>query len=787
MFRHNFKLAYRNSLRDKSTFLINLVGLSTGLACTLLIALWVMDELKVDKFHKNDAQLYQVMVNQHLTNGIKTDINTQGLLADALEAEVPEIEMAVSTSEAIPTPFILNYKGKKINAFGNYADNDFFELFSFPLVEGNPNTALRGKKSIAISDKLAMKIFNSTAVIGKTLDWQILHWKGAATISSVFKATGTNSSQQFEILLPFDLFKDMMGKRVHWGNYIGRTYVLLKKNTDVNQLNKRLASFIKEHADWEKNSLFLKPYSERYLYGKYENGKQVGGRIEYVRLFSIIAIFILLIACINFMNLSTAKATKKLKEVGVRKTIGANRGSLIQQYLGESIFMSLLALATALLLVRIVLPHFNLLTGKELIFPFNLTILLTLLGVAILTGIIAGSYPALYLSSFSPAKVLKGAINRSTGELWLRKILVVFQFTMSIILIVAVLVVYQQIEFIQNKNIGYQKENVITFPKDGLAETNLESFLTRLKNLPGIVNASSTGHSIIAGGSATVGVGWPGKDPDENIVFGNIPVYYDFIETLGIELLSGRSFSKAFGTEENRLILNETAINTMGLTDPIGKKIKLWNKEVTIIGVVKDFHFESLHEAVQPMFLRLAPNRLMSIFVRIEAGKEKEAISRLANFYKETNPGYPFDYEFLDASFAAQYKAESKISALSRYFAGLAIIISCLGLFGLVAFSAQRRLKEIAVRKVLGASSVSIVKLLSIDFTKMVVVAIFIALPISYFLTKNWLEAFAYRIDLEWWFFVSAGVGALLIAWLTVSLQTIKAAQINPVKSLKME
>jgi len=787
MFRHNMHLAYRKNIRNKSTFLINLIGLSTGLACSILIALWVMDEVNVDKFHEKDSRLYQAMIHHQLATGIKTEEYTQGLLADALSDEIPEIELAVPCSVEIPSPFVLSGHEKTIKAYGQWVGTDFFNLFSYEVINGDRTLLLKDKKSIVISDELALKLFNTNDVIGKTIDWQIIQFNGSAIISGVFKKIDSRSSDQFDFVLPFEVWKDIMGEKIHWGNFNERTYVLLKENTDVISLNKRLSTFIQEKADWDDISMFLKPYSEKYLYGNYENGQLTGGRIEYVRLFSIIAIFILIIACINFMNLSTARATQKLKEVGIRKTIGADRATLIGQYMGESLFMAILALVTALVIVVLFLPNFNLVTGKQLHFPVNFSMILALFGITLLTGIIAGSYPALYLSKFNPVKVLKGAVNGSRRELWLRKSLVVFQFSVSIVLIVSVLVVYKQIEYIQTKNLGYDKENIITFPKEGISESNLETFLVQLKNIPGIVNASTTHHTIVSGGSSTTGVQWDGNDPNENVRFGSVMIYYDFIETLGIELVEGRSFSKEFGEEKNNLILNETAIRTMGLQNPIGQKIKLWGDDVNIVGVVKDFNFETLHEAVGPMFFKLDADFTTTIMARIETGKERETISQLEAFYKEVNPGYFFDFTFLDATYDAQYTAEARVATLSMYFAGLAILISCLGLFGLTAFAARRKLKEIGIRKILGASTFGIVRMLSTDFTRMVIVAIVIALPISYLLTRNWLDGFAFRIDLKTWFFWGAGLAALLIAWIVMGFQTVRAAHANPVECLNNE
>ncbi len=787
MWQHNFKLAFRNSMRDKPTFFINLIGLSTGLACALLIALWVMDEWQVDKFHVQADRLYEGLTHHTHTDNIKTTASTQGLLAEALRTEMPEIELAVQASEIIPQPFVLSAAEQKMKGIGQLVEADFFKLFSYEIIAGDKATLLQDKKAIVLSDKLAKKLFGNTDVVGKTMDWEILKFKGTATVAGVFKDMGSQSSKGIDFFLPFDIYKAWLGDGIHWGNFNCNTYALLKENADVVALNERLPAFIQKKANWDKISLELVPFTDRYLYSNYENGQQAGGRIEYVRLFSIIALFILLIACINFMNLSTAKATRKLKEVGVRKTIGAERSSLIGQYLGESTFMALFALLVALFIVQLLLPQFNLLTGKELLFPWNPRVLFSLLGIALFTGLFAGSYPAFYLSGFHPAKVLKGAIRGDSGAVWLRKILVVFQFALSVILIVGVLVVYQQITFIQQKNLGFDKENVLVFQKEGLASTNLETFLTQIKAIPGIVNASATQYTVEVGGGYTTGVTWEGKDPEAVVRFASVDVHYDLLETLGVTIKEGRSFSKAFGDEANNLVFNETAIEIIGLDDPVGKTITLWGQPATIIGVVKDFHLESLHDVISPSFFRLKSDFSSTMMARIEKGKEAAVIAKLQAFYSEHNPGYTFDYTFLDTAFDTKYAAEARVAILSRYFAGLAIIISCLGLFGLVTFSAQRRQKEIGVRKVLGASTFSLVKLLSTEFTLMVLVAIFIALPISYYIAQYWLAGFAFKIDLKPWFFLVAGLGALGIAWLTVGVQTLKAANLNPTESLKSE
>jgi len=491
------------------------------------------------------------------------------------------------------------------------------------------------------------------------------------------------------------------------------------------------------------------------------------------------------------MNLATAKASRRVKEVGIKKAIGASRKTLIFQYFGESMLMTFLSLLLAILMVDLLLPQFNVITGKHLDLTFNINLILSLTGIILVTGIIAGSYPALYLSGFNPSTVLKGRFIGQSGtvtELVARKGLIVFQFTLSVIFIVSVLVIYKQIEFVQTTYLGYDKENIIYFKPESNVSKNLETFLTEVKKVPGVVNASSIARSIVGAQNSTVGIfNWEGKDPDAIIPFEIVNGNYDLIETLGIEMKEGRSFSREFTADTSAVIFNEAAIEVMGLKDPIGKIFNLWGKDLKIVGVAKNFHFESLHEKVKPLFFKLVPEEVERIMVKLSAGKERETIERLGQFYRNFNPGFAFDYKFLDQEYQAQYNAERRVATLSKYFAGLAVLISCLGLFGLASFTAERRQKEIGIRKVLGSSVFGIVYLLSSEFTKIVFIAILIALPASYFLTKHWLDNFAFKIALEWWYFIGAGAIALFIAWLTVGTQAIKAARVNPAKCLKDE
>ena len=792
MLRHNILLIYRSFKRFKTTFFINLIGLTTGLTCVLMIYLWVKDELEMDKFHENEKRLYRVMANNPNSEEIETSPSTQAILAQALKDEVPEIENAVASSGAA-VDLTLTFGDQHIPASTFFADKDFFTIFSFELIHGSRNQLLSDKKDIAISESTAIALFNSADnAVGKSIAWQFPYGKNEVIVSGVFKDIAANSSMKFDAVLSFEIYKDLIGKEsLHWGNFGCSTFILLKEGTDVSDVNPKIKDFIIRKAPDAKITLFLAPYSEYYLYSRYVNGVRIGGRIEYIKLFSIIGIFILAIACINFMNLATAKATRRIKEVGIKKAIGASRRTLIIQYLTESMMMALLSLAIALLFVDLLLPQFNSITGKELDLRFSSNLMLSMAGIITITGLLAGSYPAFYLSRYNPAVVLKGSFNKQRGtlsELLARKGLIIFQFTLSVIFIVAVFVVYKQVEFVQTTYLGYEKDNIVYFKPEGKLATNLETFLAEARNVPGVINASSIARSIVGAQNSTVGYfHWEGKDPDAIIPFEIVNSNYELIETLGIKMKEGRSFQKEFPQDTASIIFNEAGLEVMGLKDPIGKIFNLWGKDYRIIGITKNFHFESLHEEVKPLFFKLVPEEAERIMIRLAAGKEQSAIDDLSELCKRINPGYSFDYKFLDEEYLTQYNAEKRVSTLSKYFAGLAIVISCLGLFGLAAFTAERRLKEIGIRKVLGSSSFGIVYLLSSDFTKVVIISIAIALPVSYFITEQWLASFAFRITLQWWYFAGAGLVAISFAWLTVGTQAVKAAMANPAQCLKDE
>lgn len=789
MIRHQLLLIFRSFVRYKSTFFINLIGLSAGLACVLLIYLWASDELAKDKFHIKNDRLFQVMTNDVATGETVTSEGTDALLGETWAHSMPEVEVAtVITPPSWFQQFSLTRNGEEVNASGYFAGRDYFKVFTYPLTRGEEKKVLAGKNSIVISEPLAMKLFHTTDCMGKTLEWKWFDLKKEVVVTGLFKGTPSQSTQQFDFLLSFDAWMDIMHAPYELspsGPF--NTFVVLKEGVGVEAFNARIASFIKTEFPKATSSVFVRPYSDSYLYGNYENGRQSGGRITYVKLFGAIALFVLLLACINFMNLFTAKAARRVKEVGVKKVVGAQRRTLEVQYLGESVVMSLIAALLALLLVDLSLQPFNEITGKQLVLRADVSVIVSFLGIALVTGLIAGSYPALYLSGFQPTMLLKGRISTAASALWVRQGLVVFQFVVSIVFIVAVVVVYRQIQFVQIKNLGYQKEHIVYFDMQGTVAQNPDAFLAEVKNIPGVVNATTSQFTPIASYSQARGIRWEGKNEDDQLRFAQMAVNYDMIETLDMKMSAGRSFSREFLSDTTAVIFNESAIKQMELSDPVGKIIKIGGADRTIVGVVKDFHFQSLHEAVKPFFFRLAPRETIVMMVKIDSQHQATTLAQLKGLYKNYTGGLTAECRFLDAAYEAQYSAEQRVATLSRYFAAQAILISCLGLLGLAAFTAERRRKEISIRKVLGAHDWQMVYLLSADFTRIVFVAVVIALPFSYVMAQQWLQGFAYKIELNVWYFAGAGITALAIAWLTVGSQALRAARSNPTRYLQGE
>lgn len=791
MIKHNVILFLRSIKKHKSSFLINLIGLSTGLVCVLLVYLWVSDELQKDKFHANDEQLYQVRRNvPNGQDGVFTAISNSSLMLTALQQEIPEVEMATAVYE-FENNARLETGEKKLSAFGAMASEDFFKMFSYPLISGDKSRVLADVNSVVISSQLAANFFGTGSdPVGKTLSIK----EGEENIDDVFTVSGVfeipkNSSERFDFLLPYKTFLKLRDPDdINWYSNSSSVYALLKPNIDIKAFNGKMSDFITKKNKYVDEEVFFTKYSDNYLKGTYENGKQVGGRITYVILFSIVALFVLAIACINFMNLSTARATRRLKEVGVKKAVGANRKSLIVQFLSESLLLTFFSLICAYLVVVLLLPWFNTVTGKELTFALEGSMLGALLMITVITGLVAGSYPALYLTKFSAVKVLKGKISTSVGELMIRKGLVIFQFSISLLLIVAVSVIYMQLEYIQSKNLGYDKDNVIIVERqDGLLN-KMDVFLDEARELAGVVNASYMQGGMTNFSNASGGHSWPGQTEEMKLLnFRHAHVGPDFIETMGIEMKEGRSYVDVKPDNGSKIILNETAVRLMGLENPIGTVIDMRGPNREIIGVVKDFNIQSLYNEIAPMALLCRTEWVSNLVLKIKAGEEQKTIADLTKLYAKFNPGLDFDFRFLDQQYQALYQSEQRVSALSKYFAGMAILISCLGLFGLTAFSAERRRKEIGIRKVLGQGVAQVVVMLSGEFIKLVLIAMFIALPIAYLIAADWLSQFAYRIPLHPGYFIGAGLVALIVAIGTVGSQAVRAANKNPIHALKEE
>jgi putative ABC transport system permease protein len=788
-FWHFFRTTWRNLAKDRRFTLLNLLGLSTGIACTLLIYLWVTDELQMDKFHVNHTRLYQVMENRIQGPNIWTAHSAPAPEADALAKEMPEVEYAVPVISTDKTT-LSSAPDKNIKSDGLYAGADFFHVFSYNLIQGSPDHVLSGKNGIVISDLMAHKLFGTTEnLIGKIV---VLQHDQPYTISGIFTAPGVHSSQQFDFVLPILNNNDAKDNRSNWDNTFCSTYLILKPGTNVAQFNAKIAGLIvrKSNNQIKYRTPFIQRYSDIYLYGRYEAGVLAGGRIDYVRLFSLIALFILVIACINFMNLSTAKAAGRAKEVGIKKVVGAGRGTLIIQFLGESIGVAFASLLLAIVWVSLFLPAFNNITGKQLsLVHLNTGFILSALGITLFTGLMAGSYPALYLSRFKPIQVLKGKLRTAAGEVFVRKGLVVFQFTLSIMLIVAVGVVYRQISYIQTKPLGYDRDHVLSIDKEGRLNDvqQQNTFLAEARRIPGVVSASGISHTLTGHNGGTYNVVWPGKNPNDRTEFEVVGGDFDMISTLGMTIKDGRDFSGAYPSDSAGIIFNEAAIRFMGLKHPIGQEVTMWGQQLKIVGVVGDFHFESLHEKVKPLLIVLRPQWTSRFVIKLAAEKEKPAIAALDQLYRQFNPDWSFSYTFMDESYQTLYVSENRVSVLSRCFAGLAILISCLGLFGLAAFTAQRRNKEIGIRKVLGASVSGVVILLSGDFLRLVLLAMLISFPLAWWATSQWLSGFAYRIHISIGIFAAAGVFIILLTFLTISFQSIRAALANPAKSLKTE
>ena len=786
MIKNYFKIAWRNLLRNKSFSALNIVGLSIGMAATALIVLWIVFELGHDKFHKNKDRIYEVYNNLSVDGEIWSWNNTPKIMASAIQKDYPEVESTVRVNSL--TTFLFSIDNKRLKAKGNIVDNGFLNVFSFPLLKGDVKNVFNETNSVVITEKLAKKLFQDENPIGKIVK---VDNTDNFTITGVLKDLPTNTSFDFEFLIPWSYAHQKGWDDEYWGNNSTLTYVMLKEGVD----NASFAPKIKElRKKYDKDSpemeTFLYPFTRSYLYSKFENGKEVGGRIDIIKMFGIIAIFILLIACINFMNLSTARSEKRAKEVGIRKVVGASKISLIGQFLGESILISFLASILALIIVVISLPAFNNLVERELILDFsNKWFWISAIGLIFFTGFLAGSYPAFYLSAFKPVSVLKGTFQKVNTLIAPRKVLVVLQFTFAIILIIATVIVKQQLKYTQDRQLGYSKNNLIYYHMEGDAEKNYPLIKEELLSSGVAMSVTKTSAPITEGWSNSWGFDWKGKPENSKTLIDRFCADEAIVKTVGFEIVEGRDFDlKKYPTDSTAVIINEAALKLMNFKEPIGQIIKDNGTDWHVVGVIKNFVLKSPFHPIEPLVIEGAKGWFNVIHIKFnKTNTTSESLAITETIFKKYNSEYPFSYQFVDQEYAKKFNNEKRIGKLAGLFTILTIFISCLGLFGLASYMAENRIKEIGIRKVLGASISNISILLSKEFLKLVLLSFFIALPISWYFMHRWLEEFDYRITISWWTFALAGFLALGITLLTVSYQAIKAANANPVKSLKTE
>ncbi|HEY4154766.1 MAG TPA: ABC transporter permease [Puia sp.] len=790
MLKNYLKIAFRNLLRHKAFSAINILGLALGMACSLLIMLWVEDEKAVDAFHANGKQLYQVYERDMNDGKVQAGYPTQGLLAEELKRVIPEVQFSAALDYAASPGTLNTFEAgnKVIKENGNFAGADFFSMFSYPLLQGNPVTALSEPAGIAISRKMAEEFFGTPEqAMNKTLRFDNSE---NLQVRAVFENLPAHASRKFDFLRSWTDYVKRNDWVHNWGNTSPDTYIQLRKTADPAKVEAEIKDFIYRYKPKDKGSsteLGLQSFTKKYLYSAFKNGKPDGGRISYVHLFTLVAVFILLIACINFMNLATAQSAKRAKEVGLRKVIGAFRSSLIRQFLGEALLLTFFSVLLALVLAAALIPAFNQLTGKQLSIPFGQPgFWIVLSGLLIVTGFVAGSYPALFMSSLNPVRVLKGSLKFGWQAAFFRKGLVVFQFVLSFLLIVGMIVIYRQVKFIQSTNLGYDRENLLYIPIEGELVKRFELFKDEAGEIPAVLSISKMRNSPTIIEHHTGSISWPGKDPNAQLSFADAVVGYDFVKTMKLKMKDGRDFSRDFAGDSLSYLLNETAVNKIGFKNPVGQTVTWGNHPGKIIGVLRDFHFSSMHQSIDPLIVRLDENWPWgTILVRINGKHTREALAGLQKICAGLNPKFPFTYTFSDQEFANLYQSEQVVSQLANGFAVLAIFISCLGLFGLATFTAGQRTKEIGVRKALGATSSSVLGLLSKDFLKPLLVAIAIATPLAWVVMNRWLSNYAYKIRLDWWIFLLAGLLAVGIAMLTVSYQSIRAALMNPVTSLR--
>ncbi|SFN87704.1 duplicated orphan permease [Chitinophaga sp. YR627] len=785
MLNNYLRVGWRNLWRYKMYSSINIGGLALGLALGILLLVWVQDELSYDKFHEKGPNLYKASVT--FTSG--SDVQTWGEMPAPLALHavkrIAGVQQAVRIAPNWGTISKFNYNNKDIHDVKvAFVEPSFFTLFTFPMWKGDNNKPFADNSSLVITRSAARKYFGTEDAVGKVIAGD----KDQYVVSGVMKDFPTQSTIQYEFLMPYGILQQKFTKGKYWnsmdedwGDFVFTTYFLLAPGTSVAKVSKELA-LLRPDAKPDPNVRYnLQPLYDMHLY----NADLSEGTIKIVRIFLIIAVVILLIACVNYVNLSTARAMQRAAEVGVRKLIGATRRQLFVQFVVESVLVFILSLVLAIVLILLLIPFYNHLTGKQLSFSLqNFQMILAIGAAMLLTLIVAGIYPAVLLSSFNPLKTLKGGLTLSGGNISFRRVLVVVQFLIATVLIVSTIVVGQQLRYIKNKAIGYDKENVFMFD-GGAMYSHMQTALQELNTAPGVVVAANANTRLTSIDNSTGDTEWDGKSEKESMIAHTISGDKNFMEMMKLQFIAGQNFTNS-KADSNHYIINETAAKMMGMKAPVGKRFKLWSFDGTIVGVVKDFHYASMHEKIGPVvFYYRAENNI--VYVKTKPGQAQQAITSAQQLYKRYNASAPFNYAFIDNNLDNLYKMDRRTGNLFDYFAGVAIFISCLGLFGLATFATGQRVKEIGVRKVLGASVTNIVALLTSDFLKIILISILLAIPAAWYIMNRWLEDYAYRISISWWVFAIAGLLAVAVALLTVSFQAIKAALRNPVRSLRTE
>jgi predicted permease len=786
MIKSYFKTALRNMTRNRLTAFINVFGLAIGLSCSLLIWLWVSDELSYNRFIPGVENIYEVHVNAPFNGDTVTMTGSPGPLGEAIRNNMPQIEQATKMTYSRDVLFTVGNKALKEK--GTYATAGFFKVFPFKTIDGNADKAIAAVDQVVITRKVAEKYFNTAKAVGKTIR---IDNKKDYRVGAVIEDLPHNSTIQFGWMINFkEQEQDWMKT---WGNISFLTYVRLRPHVDLANLAQALRSIYPKFAPegFRPNYPTLQAITDVYLYGDYKNGKPTGrGRIEYVKIFAAIAIFILLIACMNFMNLATARASLRAREIGIRKVAGAGKASLVGQFMTESLLTCLFATLLSIAVTSLIIPAFNHIFDKQIELNFSQPALwCSIIVLVIVTSIIAGSYPSLFLASFKPIHILKGNLPTQSGNVAsVRKGLVIVQFALSAFLIVGMLAVSKQVNYIQNKNLGFEKEHIIYLPLEGDLYKKMDAWQNELNNLS-YVEASDPVNQLPMDLASTSGdLSWPGKPADLQTEVVATSTGYGFAKTLGITMTEGRDFSKDYPGDSSSYVINESAAKMMGMGNhAVGRQVKFWNGNGRIIGVMKDFHIASLHTPIKPLILCLAPSNTGYMMIRLRAGRTKEGIAAIGKIAGNFNPMYPFEYHFADETYEQMYKSEMQVSALVKYFGSLAVVISCLGLFGMVAFSAQRRTKEIGIRKVLGSSIVGIVRLLSMESLKTIIISMAIAFPLAYWVMNEWLASFAYKSPGGISIFIITALVMLFVSCVTIGFQAIRAALANPVKSLRTE